>query len=159
MFKDFFSFNEFKFQWKLVLKSYFPIIESKHIEMCNISFVLWFFLVCHSHGCVNYPMQAYASEISNQKYQALGISMVRCSLQFGKHIFISLLQLYFVCLMQAQLCELRNITNGCMGLLWIGEYQLGTWACPRSCSWWLPFSGTYGNQSCKNNSPIISSRL
>ncbi len=60
-------------------------------------------------------MQAYASEISNQKYQALGISMVRCSLQFCKHIFNSLLQLYFVCLMQAQLCELRNITMDVWG--------------------------------------------
>lgn len=57
------------------------MIESKHIEMCSISFVLWFFwFVIHMDVVIT--MQAYASEISNQKYQALGISMVRCSLKF-----------------------------------------------------------------------------
>lgn len=43
----------------------------------------WFVI----HMDVVITMQAYASEISNQKYQALGISMVRRSLQFCKHIF------------------------------------------------------------------------
>lgn len=89
--------------------------------------------------------QAYASELTNARNQAQGMVVVRISTLLQTHHFTTaaILSNY------GQQQELMVY-----GLLWTGEYELGSWPHPWSCYRRLSFSGTSSGTTAAFVSPF-----
>jgi len=89
--------------------------------------------------------QAYASELTNARHQAQGMMVVRISTLLQTHHFTTaaILSNY------AQQQELMV-----HGLLWTGEYKLGSWPHPWSCYRRLSFSGISSGTTAAFVSPF-----